>query len=61
MYLEEKNFKNSDKKLKRGTISKIDFLKSEITLNQKEQLFANSKASRLTSYITLYKALGGQL
>ena len=59
--LEEINLNNSSKKLKRGTISIMDFLNSENTLKQKEQLFASSKAIRLMSYVTLYKALGGQL
>ncbi len=59
--LEEKIFNNSNKKLKRGTISKLDYIKSENTLNQKEQLFGTSKALRLVGYVTLYKALGGQL
>ena len=61
VFLEEKNCKNSNKKLNRGTISEIDFLKSKNTLNQKQQLLASAKASRLINYITLYKALGGQL
>ena len=59
--LEKENYIASKRKLKQGTISKIDFLQNKNSLNQREQLFASSKASRLMDYFTLYKALGGQL
>ena len=59
--LEKDNFIASIKKLKAGTISKIEYLQNKNSLNQKEQLFAYTKTSRLNSYFTLYKALGGQL
>ena len=59
--LEKDNFIASIKKLKAGTISKIEYLQNKNSLNQKEQLFACTKTSRLNSYFTLYKALGGQL
>ena len=58
---EKENFLASTKKLKNGVISKPDYLEDKTTLLQTEQLFANSKATRLIDYITLYKALGGQL
>ncbi len=59
--LETKNLKASNNKLKRGTISTMDYLNDKTALNQKEQLRAIAKASRLVDYFTLYKALGGQL
>ncbi|MBQ4645977.1 MAG: TolC family protein [Candidatus Gastranaerophilales bacterium] len=58
---EKQNFIASKRKLNSGTISKIDYLKNKNSLNQKEQLFANTKARRLNDYFALYKALGGQL
>lgn len=61
VYLEEKNYNNSNKKLKRGVISEIELLESKNSLNQKQQILSGAKASRLINYITLYKALGGQL
>jgi len=59
--LEKINFNRSQKKLKRGVISKGDYLSDKISLEQKKQLFVSSKAMRLVNYITLYKAVGGQL
>ena len=61
VHLEEKNYNNSNKKLKRGVISEIELLESKNSLNQKQQILSGAKASRLINYITLYKALGGQL
>lgn len=61
VYLETQNFNASKRKLKAGTISKIEYLQNKNSLNQKEQLFAYTKASRLNDYFTLYKSLGGQL
>ncbi|MBQ8635741.1 TolC family protein [bacterium] len=59
--LESENFLASIKKLKAGTMSKIEYLQNKNSLNQKEQLFAYTKATRLNDYINLYKAIGGQL
>ena len=59
--LERKNFIATSRKLYAGTASKIEYLKDKNAYNQKEQLFAYTKASRLADYFTLYKALGGQL
>ena len=58
---EYQNFIASKRKLKAGTMSKIEFLQNKNSLNQKEQLFAYAKARRIGDYFTLYKALGGQL
>ena len=59
--LEQKNYKISNNKLKRGIIAPSDFLDYENSLIQKEQLFQSSKAMRLVDYFTLYKAVGGNL
>lgn len=58
---EEANFLASSKKLKSGVVSKIDYIDDKISYLQAQQLLANSKITRLIDYITLYKALGGQL
>jgi len=58
---ETKNYLASKRKLKSGTISKIEYLQNKNSLNQKEQLFAYVRANRLNDYFTLYKALGGEL
>lgn len=58
---EFKNYLASKRKLKTGTISKIEYLQNKNSLNQKEQLLAYVRANRLNDYFTLYKALGGQL
>lgn len=55
------NYLAAKRKLKSGTISKIEYLRNKNSLNQKEQLFAYTKASKLNDYFALYKALGGQL
>ena len=39
----------------------LDYLEDKNSLLQQEQLLGNSKATRLMDYITLYKALGGEL
>ncbi len=59
--LQKVNFNKSNKKLKQGTISKIDYAEEKNNLHLKEQLFMTSKAARLSDYFTLYKALGGEL
>lgn len=58
---EAKNFLATKRKLKSGTISKIEYLQNKNSLNQKEQLFAYTRANRLNDYFALYKALGGEL
>lgn len=58
---EYKNFLASKRKLGAGTISNIEYLKNKNSLNQKQQLEAYIKASKLNDYFALYKALGGQL
>ena len=58
---EYQNFLASKRKLNAGTMSKIEFLQNKNSLNQKEQLFAYTRARRSGDYFTLYKALGGQL
>ncbi|MBQ7286498.1 MAG: TolC family protein [Candidatus Gastranaerophilales bacterium] len=59
--LEYENYLASIKKLKFGTISKLDYLKNKNSLNQKQQLFAYTKTRRLSDYFALYKAVGGKL
>lgn len=61
LLLQEKNYMAADKKFTRGVISKIDYLDEQNSLLQKQTQLAISKALRLNDYITLYKALGGQL
>ena len=58
---DKQNYDVSYKKLRNGIIAKTDFLADKTSLHQTQQLFANSKATRLVDYITLYKVLGGQL
>ena len=58
----EKNiYQISQKKYKRGIISGVDFLNDKNSYNQQEQITVLSKANRLIDYITLYKAVGGEL
>ncbi len=58
----EKNiYQASDKKYKRGIISGVEFLNNKNSYNQQEQITVISKANRLIDYITLYKAVGGEL
>ena len=59
--LEYSNYLASKRKLRAGTMSKIEYLQNKNSLNQKEELFAYTKATKLSDYFTLYKALGGQL
>ncbi len=61
LILEKRNNALAKSKLDKGIISNSEYLDHEISLNQKEQVFANAKTSRLIDYITLYKALGGEL
>jgi len=58
---EFENFIASKRKLNAGTISNIDYLQNKNSLNQKEQLYAYTYASRLNDYFALFKAVGGQL
>lgn len=59
--LQKINYVASDKKLKYGTISAIEYINDAIEYYQKEQFLAISKALRLVDYFTLYKAVGGKL
>ena len=59
--LERKNFHATSRKLRAGTASKMEYLQDKNAFNQREQLFAYTKASRLGDYFTLYKAVGGNL
>lgn len=59
--LERKNFLISAKKFQRGIISNTDYLDNKNSFIQQEQISAYSKAARICDYITLYKALGGEL
>ncbi len=59
--LQDSNFNFSEKKLKQGTISKIEYLDEKSALDNSKQLWASSKATRLMDYVTLYKSLGGEL
>ena len=61
MGLQNAIYNSSKNKLKQGTISKLKYYEDKSTLNTIEQLWASSKTARLVDYITLYKALGGQL
>ncbi len=54
-------YKSSKKKLQRGTVSKMEYFDNKAALNTIEQSWASSKTARLVDYVTLYKALGGQL
>jgi len=58
---EEHNLYLSEKKLKKGIISKLDYLNNEKFLFKKEQELATNKVTRIVDYVTLYKALGGNL
>ncbi len=59
--IETKNFNATRKKLKQGTASKIDYFDDKTRMNEKEQILAFAKISRLIDYLSLYKAVGGQL
>lgn len=61
VHIEEKNLEATNKKYRRGVVSKIDYLDNKTRLNQKQQLLAGVKAVRLIDYLSLYKALGGEL
>ena len=59
--LEKNNLNIADKKYKKGVSSKLDFLNSEnYFMERQKELFTN-KTARIVDYITLYKALGGNL
>ena len=58
---EKERFFATRKKYLAGSASVIDYLEDKNSLLQQEQLLGNSKATRLMDYITLYKALGGEL
>ncbi len=59
--LQDVNYNFSRKKFTQGTISKFEYLDEKAILDNSKQLWASSKATRLMDYVTLYKALGGEL
>ena len=59
--IENKNFYSAQRKLKRGTISKIDYVNNKVKLKQSQQILATLKTIRLVDYFNLYKATGGEL
>ena len=59
--LEKENQKISKQKLKEGIISELDYINNKNDVIEKEQDLACAKTARLVDYITLYKALGGNL
>ena len=59
--LEKHNHYIADKKFKKGVSSKLDSLNSENYLFEREKELAINKTTRIVDYITLYKALGGNL
>ena len=59
-YEKERHLANK-RKYEKGNVSIIDYIESKNSLLQQEELWANSKATRLIDYITLYKAVGGEL
>lgn len=61
LQIEQDNNTRACKSYKNGIISYTDLLKEQEQLLTMEQNQTNSKAARLTDYITLYKAVGGKL
>ena len=59
--IESKNFSSAQKKLNRGTISKINYVNNKVKLKQAQQMSAALKTVRLVDYFNLYKAVGGEL
>lgn len=57
--LEKVSLEAAKMKLDYGSISKLEYLQTKNSFNQKEQIAQISKASRLVDYFSLYKALGG--
>ena len=61
LFLKRNDFNLSTKKYESGVYSKIEYLNDKNVLIEQEQLTAISKIQRLCDYLTLYKAVGGQL
>lgn len=59
--LEKVSYDSSKRKFNHGVISKTELLDQQNLLFQKEAQSLGAKALRLSDYITLYKALGGEL
>lgn len=58
---EQDNMARACKSYKNGVISYTDLLQEQEQLITRQQTQTESKAARLTDYITLYKAVGGKL
>lgn len=58
---ENDQFQATKRKYLAGSASVLDYIEDKNSLLQQEQLLGNSKAIRLMDYVTLYKALGGEL
>ncbi|MBR1618148.1 TolC family protein, partial [bacterium] len=56
-----KDFNIEKIRYKYGTKSKTDYLEDKSSLLEQEQITMTTKAIRLVDYLTLYKAVGGQL
>lgn len=59
--LEQNNFNQTKNRYKNGTISYPELLFEENNLHIIQQNFIDKKTARLIDYVTLYKAVGGQL
>ena len=59
--LKKNNLNLSEKKLNKGVISELEYLYDKNDLTDSSQTLATNKAARLVDYVTLYKALGGNL
>ena len=58
---EDKNLDSANKMLKRGVISKTQYLKSENSYMNQDMDLTKAKSQRLVNYYTLYKTLGGKI
>lgn len=58
---EDKNLDSANKMLKRGVISKTQYLKSENLYMNQDMDLTKAKSQRLVNYYTLYKTLGGKI
>lgn len=61
LILQNDNYKRAQNSFKNGTISYTDLLFEQETFLNSKQNQVSTKTNRLTDYITLYKAVGGQL
>ena len=58
---EDKNLDSANTMLKRGVISKTQYLKSENSYMNQDMDLTKAKSQRLVNYYTLYKTLGGKI